>query len=63
MTLVGPGCVGKARLAIAVASSLVRARPDGVVFVDLVPPSEARLVPAVIARALELREGGGRSRP
>jgi predicted ATPase/DNA-binding XRE family transcriptional regulator len=61
VTLVGPGGVGKTRLAIEVASSLVDAYPDGVVFVDLVPLSDARLVSAVIARALELRENGGRS--
>ncbi|MBV9601342.1 MAG: helix-turn-helix domain-containing protein, partial [Chloroflexi bacterium] len=61
LTLVGPGGVGKTRLGVAVAGDLVTDFPDGVVFVDLAPLREARLVPATIARALDVRESGGRS--
>ena len=61
LTLLGPGGVGKTRLAATAASGLVGVYPDGVVFVDLAPLSDTRLVPATIARALDVRESGGRS--
>jgi predicted ATPase/transcriptional regulator with XRE-family HTH domain len=61
LTLLGPGGVGKTRLALAVADRLQTAFRDGVVFVDLAPLRDHRVVPATIARALNVREQGGRS--
>ena len=62
VTLVGPGGVGKTRLALAAAAAVVDADcfADGARFVDLAPVSDPSLVPSVIARALEVREGGNR---
>jgi predicted ATPase/DNA-binding XRE family transcriptional regulator len=61
LTLVGPGGVGKTRLALAVASALAGAFDDGVVFVDLARLHDERLVPAAIAHALGVHESGRRS--
>ncbi len=61
LTLVGPGGVGKTRLALAVATSLGGAFADGVVFVDLAPLRDHRLVPATMCWTLGLREAGGQS--
>jgi hypothetical protein len=44
-----------------VASELVDAHPDGVIFVDLAPVRDERLVPATVAQALDMHEAAGRS--
>lgn len=49
VTLVGPGGVGKTRLAIATAAEARHAFPDGVYFVDLAPLTDAALLPETIA--------------
>jgi predicted ATPase/DNA-binding CsgD family transcriptional regulator len=61
LTLTGVGGVGKTRLALALAAAVRPAFPDGVRVVDLAPVRDSALVPAEIARALGLREAGGRT--
>jgi len=61
VTLVGPGGVGKTRLALAIADRVRETFSDGAVFIDLAPIREHRLVPATIARGLGLRESGGQT--
>jgi len=56
VTAVGPGGVGKTRLALRVAAELAGDVADGVCFVDLVPVTDAELVPPAIAAALGLGE-------
>ena len=55
VTLTGPAGIGKTRLAIAVAASLVEAFERRVVFVDLVPERDARDVLPAVARSLGAR--------
>ncbi|WP_346146345.1 ATP-binding protein [Kitasatospora cinereorecta] len=60
VTAVGPGGVGKTRLALAVAAELAGGFADGVWFVDLVPVADpARLWP-VVAAAVGVGEQPGR---
>jgi LuxR family maltose regulon positive regulatory protein len=61
VTLVGPGGVGKTSLGLAVAATLAPQFEAGAAFVDLAQVSESRLVPATIARALDVHESAGRS--
>jgi predicted ATPase/DNA-binding XRE family transcriptional regulator len=61
LTLIGPGGVGKTRLALEVARGVVGSFRDGVTFVDLTEVAEpARFTPAV-ARALGLQDSGDES--
>ncbi len=61
VTLVGPGGVGKTRLALAVAAEVVAAYPAGVWLVELAPLADPALLPATVAHALGLHEEPGRS--
>ena len=56
VTLLGPGGIGKTRLAIASASSRVAHYTDGVVFVDLSAVRDVELVAGAIAVGLGLEE-------
>ncbi|MGV9539934.1 ATP-binding protein [Nocardia beijingensis] len=62
VTAVGPGGVGKTRLALTVAAELAAEYSDGVWFVDLVPvaAADARAVAGTVALALGLGEQPGR---
>ncbi len=57
VSLVGPGGIGKTRLAIEVASDLGEQLADGALIVDLAPLSGPEQVVPALARALGLREG------
>jgi predicted ATPase/DNA-binding CsgD family transcriptional regulator len=57
LTLIGPGGMGKTRLALEVADLLANDFPDGVHFVDLAPLEDPALVIPSIARTLEIPEG------
>ncbi len=58
VTLIGPGGVGKTRLAVRVAASVGQTFPDGVAFVSLVAVREPDLVLPEIASVLGIREVG-----
>lgn len=54
LTLVGPGGVGKTRLALDLAQHAAAAFPDGVQFVDLAPVRDPDFLHDAIAQALDL---------
>ncbi|SFR88060.1 Predicted ATPase [Microbacterium sp. cf046] len=60
VTITGSGGIGKSRLALAAARQVEAAFPDGVVFVDLAPVLEPRLVVTAIANAIGMRDTGER---
>ncbi|MBN1550501.1 diguanylate cyclase, partial [bacterium] len=53
VTIVGPGGIGKTRLALQIAEKSLTSFPDGVFFIALTPVSSPEYVPAVIADALQ----------
>ncbi|MFI7068918.1 ATP-binding protein [Micromonospora sediminicola] len=60
VSAVGPGGVGKTRLALAVASRAGGEYSDGVWFVDLVPVADSGMIAAAVGVALGLGEQPGR---
>ncbi|SDU23480.1 ATP-binding protein [Jiangella alkaliphila] len=58
---VGPGGVGKTRLALAVAAGVTDRFAGGVWYADLVPVPDGDAVPAAVATALGLGEQPGRT--
>ena len=60
LTLTGPGGTGKTRLSLQVAAELTDLFEDGVYFVALGPIVDPALVPSAIAKALDVRDTGGR---
>ena len=63
ITLTGAGGVGKTRLALQLAASIVDESSDGAWFVDLAPLRDATLVAAKLAGVLGVPEQPGRSLP
>ncbi|MFF5208513.1 ATP-binding protein [Streptosporangium sp. NPDC000396] len=60
VTAVGPGGVGKTRLALAVAAQAAGEYSDGVWFVDLVPVTDPGMIVTAVAGTLGLGEQPGR---
>jgi predicted ATPase/DNA-binding CsgD family transcriptional regulator/transcriptional regulator with XRE-family HTH domain len=59
LTLVGPGGVGKTRLALQVAACALDSYADGVWLVELGRVTDGRMVPSAVATVLHIRERGG----
>jgi predicted ATPase/DNA-binding CsgD family transcriptional regulator len=57
VTAVGPGGVGKTRLALAVIADAIDEFADGIWFVDLVPVSDPHRVENAVAAAMGIGEG------
>ena len=56
LTMIGPGGVGKTRLAIQTAHDSIKKFKDGVCWVELVGLQDGSLIPQEIAQALDARE-------
>ena len=61
VTAVGPGGVGKTRLALAVIADMADRYAGGVWYVDLVPVTEPAMIAAAVAGAVGLGEQPGRT--
>jgi predicted ATPase len=61
VTIVGPGGVGKSRLALAVTDGARERCPDGIVYIDLAPLTEPSLVIPTLAKSLGVEEQTGTS--
>jgi predicted ATPase/DNA-binding CsgD family transcriptional regulator len=61
VTAIGPGGVGKTRLAAAVAAEAATERRDGVWFVDLVPVTDPAQIAAAVSAAAGLDDPRGRT--
>jgi predicted ATPase/DNA-binding CsgD family transcriptional regulator len=61
VSAVGPGGVGKTRLALSVAGGVADRYADGAWYVDLVPVTDPSMIAPAIAAALGLGERQGRS--
>jgi predicted ATPase len=61
VTAVGPGGVGKTRLALAVAAEAMTGFADAMWFVDLVPVTDPAMVAGAVAAAVGIGEQQGRS--
>jgi predicted ATPase/DNA-binding CsgD family transcriptional regulator len=61
VTAVGPGGIGKTRLALSVATDVADQFADGAWFVDLVPVTDPAMIAPAIAAALGLGEHHSRS--
>ncbi len=61
ITIVGPGGVGKTRMAIAAAAANQHLFPDGVYYVPLESVDDASQVPNKIAEAMEMQLAGSES--
>jgi predicted ATPase/transcriptional regulator with XRE-family HTH domain len=60
LTLTGPGGVGKTRLALELAGSVLGSFPDGVWLIELAPLADPALLIPTVAAALQVREDPGR---
>jgi diguanylate cyclase (GGDEF)-like protein len=61
VTLVGPGGIGKTRLAVAVSAAVEDLYDDGAVFVPLTEATSGPLVESTVAAALHVAESAGQS--
>ncbi|SEH00902.1 Predicted ATPase [Nonomuraea solani] len=60
VTAIGPGGVGKTRLALTVAAEVAGQYADGVWFADLIPVTDSGMIATAVAGALGLGEQPGR---
>jgi predicted ATPase len=61
VTVTGPGGIGKTRLGVEIAGSVLESFPGGIHFVPLSPLRDPALVASVIVQTLGIREAGGQS--